>query len=234
MKTQPEPVDDLKTPVISPSGIAPEIVRLNTAAWQLQGSIYRREKEFKCVTKYWDLYVRLYRATAYAYKSGDGQLVSFLAIAYNKTPKGDWGKYINSYLVYTQPNFRKQGYATFLHRAVEQDALKKGYARTQSLIKTYAGFRFHLALGHTFWGLNERGEMRCDSPLLRNAPNQPRGVAAAAQDVFLGHPLNTAELIDILVASPLYRQTRKDAEALFQTHTLGYDPDAYRPIETLC
>ena len=209
------------------------IVTLDTTAWEAHGKVMRKEKEYKCVTKFWDLYVRLYRATAYAYLDGD-RPVSFLAIAYNKTAKVEWGKYINSYLVYTVPEFRGKGYATYLHRKIEDDAIQRGYARTQSLIKTYAGFRFHLALGHTFWGLNQRGEMRCDSPLDRDA-KQPRGIPAAARDAGNhAHPLDPSELIDILVGNPLYCQKRADMDALFRRQPLGYDPLAYQPLVTLC
>lgn len=208
------------------------ILTLETKDWEVYGKLHRKEKEYKCVTKFWDLYVRLYGATAYAYVDGD-RPVSFLAIAYNKLPKGEWGKYINSYLVYTVPEHRRNGYATYLHHHVEADALRHGYARTQSLIKTYAGFRFHLNLGHTFWGLNKRGEMRCDSPLDRRPPYL-RGVPPAARDAQDAHPLSTSELIDILTTNPLYRQPRPEMQELFDTHPLGYDPSVYRPIETLC
>jgi GNAT superfamily N-acetyltransferase len=214
------------------NSIASGIIRLDMGEWEIFGKGPRKDREYKCVTKFWDLYVRLYHATAYAYES-NGKLVSFLAIAYNKLPKGEWGKYINSYLVYTLPEQRCQGYATYLHHHIEAEAMSRGYARTQSLIKTYAGFRFHLALGHTFWGLNTRGEMRCDSPLNRQAL-QPRGVPPAARDAKDAHPLTVPELTDILTTNPLYHQARPDIEALFRTQPLGYDPSAYRPTETLC
>jgi len=212
------------------------IVKLDAQAWDFHGDVIRAaDKEYKEVTRNWNLYVGWLHADAWGWKNEDGELVSFAAIAPNKRPKIDgWGKYINSYLVYTLPAHRLKGYATTLHRTIELTALKHGWSRTQSLIQTYAGFRFHLHLRHTFWGLNKRGEIRCDSPLDHKAATTGIGVPAAARDAIDPHPLTVEELIEILHNSPLYGQrSRAELQAVFDTHPLGYNPTAWLPRPTL-
>ena len=208
---------------------------LDPAAWEAYGKAIRAaDPKYRCVTRNWRLYVDLMHAKAFGLEVG-GQVVSFAAIYFNVRPKADgWGKYINSYLVYTIPECRQQGYGSGLHRIVEKRALAHGWSRTQSLIQTYAGFRFHLRLGHTFWGVTPKGELRCDSPLDHQSTQAGIGVPTAARDAINAHPLSVAELIKILHNSPLYEQyPREHLQAVFDTHPLGYDPDAFQPRAAL-
>lgn len=205
--------------------------KLTVKEWEEIGKpIKKADKEYKCVIGYWDLYVRLFAADAWAVEH-ENQLVSFAAVRFNKRPSGAWGRYINSYLVYTIPEFRKRGFAGALHRELEK---MSGCDRTKSLIKTYVGFRFHLSLGHTFWGRNVRGEVRCDSPL--KIGKQPRGVPPGALDVMDPkdpHPLTQKELSCVL-QSALYKQTPTEMRNCFKERKLGYDPKLYLPTNTLC
>ena len=210
------------------------IVNIPLDEWKEAGKQIRKDdKEYNAVVKLWDLYVQLFHADAFGLKH-DGKIVSYAAIHHNTRPIGDWGRYLNSYLVYTLPEYRRQGRATTLQRFIESDAAAKGYTRTKSLIQTYAGFRFHLGLGHWFWGTNIRGEIRCDSPIV-SAPF-PRGVPPGADDIMKlrreAHPLSQKEL-GLILQSPLYHQTAEEVERCFQARSIAYDPQQWKPAVKL-
>ena len=205
-------------------------IEMKFDVWQEAGKLIRKtESEYKLVVRPWELYVRMYGCSAFGVQH-KGKIVSFAAVHFNQRARDEWGKYINSYLVYTLPAYRKAGYATALQRFVESKAVSAGYSRTKSLIQTYAGFRFHLGLGHTFWGVNARGELRCDSPL--KDVSGLRGIPDGAKEVPGAHPLTVPELIQVMQSS-LYKRSDSELKALFETHRRGYAPEYYQSSNRL-
>lgn len=79
--------------------------------------------------------------------------------------KDAWGRYCNFYLAYTLPSHRYKGYASALCTFVQDQLQAEGYDRMKSLIGSWGGFRLHLSLGHTLWGLAPNGCIVVDFPL---------------------------------------------------------------------
>jgi hypothetical protein len=211
-----------------------KFIVLTPQEWTEAGKEARKDKcdskAHNNVVKVWNLYVQRFQALPYGVEVS-GKVMSFAAVVFNKRPKGEWGRYMNSYLAYTPAEYRRQGFATALQRYLEN---LSGCDRTKSLIKTYAGFRFHLGLGHTFWGRNERGELRCDSPISKLGV--PNGVPPGVLDVVDPsdpHPLSKEELTDVM-QSVLYKQFPTELERCFKKRSLNYDPQTFQPRTHLC
>jgi GNAT superfamily N-acetyltransferase len=149
--------------------------RLSLEEWKLLRKEYAPlDPASKALFGIWDLCVQLYKANAWALVRRN-EVLTVNATCVNKRPKGAWGRYINNYAVYTHPPLRKQGWATLLQKCVEEDGRKQGCQRGRSMVMSYAGFRYHLALGHHFWGVSPKGELFVDFPLLPNSGPTPEG-----------------------------------------------------------
>lgn len=91
--------------------------------------------------------------------------VSINVSYYGKRKKNIFEPYLNWYIAYTLPDFRRRGLAYNLYRQTEKTALERGCRRVRSLAGSAAGAGLHLALGHLFWGRKDTGELYVDAPL---------------------------------------------------------------------
>jgi GNAT superfamily N-acetyltransferase len=177
-------------------------VELTPDQWHKIGDIYRKsDKEYKGITSNWGIYLDRFSASVFGVETNEG-IISVNATYFSKRPKKNgWGRYINCYLAYTAPEHRRKGFATGLQRWIEQQAREKGYHRVKSLVGSYAGFRFHQSLGHSFWGVNDRNEIYVDAPIRKDwefpttVPQEGRGVPNP-------HLLTQEDLVEILQKKP--------------------------------
>lgn len=122
-----------------------------------------------------------------------GNVVSWNATYLAKGKKADgWGKYANFYLAYTLPEFRKQGLATMLYNHVVENARAAGMFRIKSLVLSKLGYYLHRGLGHKFWGVEIKGELVVDEPLIERA--WPDGVPKKARAALNPHIMDQAEI----------------------------------------
>lgn len=82
-----------------------------------------------------------------------------------KRRKNAWEPYLNWYTAYTQPAYRRQGWAAELYLAMQTAAEAAGCRRIKSLAGSSAGLALHRSLGHQCWGKTPNNEVWVDSPL---------------------------------------------------------------------
>lgn len=197
------------------------IIQLDSDRWYAAGKeLMKKDVQYRAVLKNWNIYLQRFGGEGWAVEK-DGQLISFNATRFNKrTDKDGWGRYINWFIAYTRPEFRRRGYACALQLHVENLARKRGYQRVKSLIESYAGFRLHAALGHQLWGVNERNEIVVDASIDR-AWTFPSGIPPMARKCLNPHLYSQAELAILLTRHP-YSQSSAEIESCFQQRPLRY------------
>lgn len=79
--------------------------------------------------------------------------------------KNAWGRYVNHYLAFTDPDSRRQGYAVHGELRLQAIAAELGYDRLKTLCQSWLGVLYHEHLRDRMWGVNEKGEIVIDSPL---------------------------------------------------------------------
>lgn len=80
--------------------------------------------------------------------------------------KNGWEPYLNWYVAYTTPEYRRLGAATTLGAFVRELAVEKGCVRVKSLAGSWLGLLLHHSFGDQFWGLTPKREVQVDSPLV--------------------------------------------------------------------
>lgn len=138
------------------------------------------------------------------------QLLSVNVSHVGKQKRGKWGRYVQSHYAYTIPERRRQGHAKTLFRYAEARWIQQGAHRLKDLIGAWLGVYLHRSLGHTIWGLERRGHLVIDHPL----------VHAYALD---GIPSNVSRQIPSCVGPITY----EDGAKLFGLN--GKGKDAGRP-----
>lgn len=115
-----------------------------------------------------------------------------------KRKKNIFEPYLNWYIAYTLPEFRRHGFATALYRAVEEKAQGNGCRRIKSLAGSVSGALLHLSLDHLIWGTTEKKELIVDSPL------------PASISVYTKRQKPPTALTDIPLTKTLVKQLLKD------------------------
>lgn len=83
-----------------------------------------------------------------------------------KKKSGVWEPYLNTYVAYTPPEFRRKKFASKLYFNIRQEAIKAGCRRIKSLAGSTEGMLFHQYFGDQFWGFTKNREVVVDSPLI--------------------------------------------------------------------
>lgn len=113
-----------------------------------------------------ELELNTYRgATACVVRSGLGTPLSVHSSKIGKRRSNVYEPYMNWYIAFTLPEYRRGGLATILYRAVEAKAEASGCRRVKSLAGSAEGAWLHYSLGHKMWGAIETGELIVDSAL---------------------------------------------------------------------
>jgi hypothetical protein len=162
---------------------------------------------------------RFYGATFYLAAAEDGHEVSLIAARPGTSPRRNaWGRYVNHYLAYTAPRWRRLGFATAAETAVRQLWAGYGYGRVKTLCQSWLGFCYHEHLRDRIWGVKAgTGELAIDSPL-HDGP-WPDGIPIKARAAALhpdtGTEMTCAELEEHL-ADPAgrFRRTREEVNAV--------------------
>jgi mannose-6-phosphate isomerase-like protein (cupin superfamily) len=178
------------------------------------GTLSREHERFEAA--YLGANIRLYRfygATFYEAADELGNRVSLIVARPGKSPrKNAWGRYVNHYLAYTAPGFRRQGYATAAETALRAMWRDDGYDRVKTLCQSWLGFCYHEHMRDRVWGVKPgTGELVIDSPLTSRVE---AGVPIKARQSAL-HPdreVTPGELVGILT-DPAGRFRREPEEA---------------------
>jgi hypothetical protein len=110
------------------------------------------------------------RVPVFAFSEPGGEQLGVLAAAFAKRPLGEWGRYVNAYVVHTRMPCRGAGYATAAYRAVAEEGIQRGCARLTTTAGTLGGWRVHRALSWPAWGLNEARQIVTDADLTGRGP----------------------------------------------------------------
>jgi GNAT superfamily N-acetyltransferase len=182
--------------------------QVSPGEWDSYWSIVKQDKEFKHVTERWSSLHAMdpnYASNLYILFT-DNRAASFNATYFSRgKKKNGWGRYVNWHLAYTLPEFRRQGFARKLARAVELEARKAGYHRLKSLCQTQLGYFLHRSLGHQCWGPfvkaigqraaggeKSRGALVVDTPL-RTDWQFPEGIPIEARCALDPHLMTKEE-----------------------------------------
>lgn len=197
------------------------IVQLDAAQWSAAGKeLTKKDPEYRPVLRNWNIYLQRFGGEGWAVEK-DGRLISFNATRFNKrTDKDGWGRYINWFIAYTLPQFRRKGYACGLQLHIEALGRERGYHRVKSLIESYAGFRLHLALAHQLWGVNARNEILVDAPI-HPSWRFPEGAPPMARMCANPHLYSRTELETLLTQKP-YCQSNTEISFCFDQRPLKY------------
>lgn len=136
---------------------------------------------------------RFYGATFYLARDPDGVPVTLIAARPGTSPrKNAWGRYVNHYLAYTAPDYRRLGCATEAEAQVRQLWAGYGYDRVKTLCQSWLGFCYHEHLADRVWGTKPgTGELAIDSPL-HGGPFPPGVPIKARQNAW--HPGDGTEM----------------------------------------
>jgi hypothetical protein len=146
-----------------------------------------------------------------------GDPVGVLAASFTKRPVGEWGRYVNVYVVHTKMGSRGAGYATAAYQAIASAGTTAGCRRLTTTAGTVGGWRVHRAMRWPAWGLNDARQVVTDADLAGDAPpGLPHRCAKLAGP---GRPLTPAEHAAALT----------DLSGPYRAHP-GDLPDGYRNL----
>lgn len=150
------------------------------------------------------------------YLGHDGARPTGLVVARPGTAprKNAWGRYVNHYLAYTAPGFRRQGYATAAEKIVRQMWADDGMDRVKTLCQSWLGFAYHEHLRDRIWGVKPgTGELAIDSPL--HGGPWPPGVPIKARQFAAGREMTELEIIRHLTdPDGRFRRTQEEVTAV--------------------
>lgn len=130
----------------------------------------------------------------------------------------EWGRYSTLHFVHTMPHDRHGNIGTSLVARVRATAAFEGAVRMKTIVGSYSGVRLLARFGFDFWGVNSKGELVVDSPLVER--EWPSGIPAAVEsrlaDTFgVVAPLPVERLREILLdREGIFRVTPEEAAAV--------------------
>ncbi|MEW9530678.1 hypothetical protein [Microbispora sp. NPDC049125] len=156
-----------------------------------------------------------WKVPVFACLTGDGTQVGVIAASFNKRPVGEWGLYVNAYIVHTRLRHRGNGHAVAAYQAIAHRALDQGYSRITTTAATFGGWATHRALGWPAWGLNAQRQIVTDADLTGAAPEGLPARCAKLDGP--GRPLTPTEHAKALT-DPYgpYRLRREDLPPAYQ------------------
>jgi GNAT superfamily N-acetyltransferase len=170
---------------------------------------------------------KFYGATFYLARDDLDWPVSLIVARPGTSPRRNaWGRYVNHYLAYTAPNWRRQGYATAAETKVRQLWAGYGYDRVKTLCQSWLGFCYHEHLRDRIWGVKAgTGELAIDSPLKPHRDGTgPAGIPIKARAAALhpdtGQEMTCAELEQHLTdPGGRFRRTPEEVDAVLLKRT---------------
>ena len=164
--------------------------------------------------------IRLYRfygATFYEVVDEIGARVSLIVARPGTSPrKNAWGRYVNHYLAYTAPGYRRQGFATAGETAVRAMWAADGFDRVKTLCQSWLGFCYHEHMRDQVWGVKPgTGELVIDSPL--HGGEFPPGVPVKARSsaYYEDSEMNPRDLVRVLTdPAGRFRRSQREVEAV--------------------
>lgn len=123
--------------------------------------------------------------------------IGFASGAVTKRSVGKWGVYFRLDYVHVQPARRGAGLGKALVVAAKAQAAQRGAGRIRVLVGSRSGFELQRALGHTFWGLDKKGQLIVDHPLALEHAIDGTPPTVLAKCPSAHHPLPPEEALEL-------------------------------------